>query len=171
MAKSRRQSNNDVSTVGDIVHSILSEAQFQALRGSNWVLCDGRSVAGSKLATQFGISNVPDARGQFLRGKNNGRADGNEDAAGERALGHFQNDALQNIIGSITNVGTISTAGTHVASGALTRTASAAGNNGIASGGNAGSDVTFNASNSVGARTSTETRPKNIAVNIFIRIN
>jgi hypothetical protein len=60
------------SCLGCIQQSVLTEAQFQNVNGSNWVLCDGRTIVGSKLARLTGISNAPDLRGRFLRGKNFG---------------------------------------------------------------------------------------------------
>jgi hypothetical protein len=166
MAKARRQSNDSVSAVGDIVHSILTEAQFRALRGSGWILCDGRSIAGSKLATQFGINTAPDARGQFLRGKNNGRADGNQDPDGERSLGNFQTDAIRNITGNVGDFGVAIGAGNgpNGAFQSKNLTTSFIGGSGS---GNQGAD--FNASRVV--PTAADNRPKNIAVNIFIKIN
>lgn len=80
----------DPSPVGSIAESMLTEAQFQALNGTGWVLADGRSVVGSMYAMATGFTTIPDLRGVFRRGKNNGRADGNQDPAGERSLGAFQ---------------------------------------------------------------------------------
>jgi hypothetical protein len=60
------------SCMGCIEQSTLTEAQFQHANGSNWVLCDGRTIVGTKLAQLTGISNAPDLRGEFLRGKNFG---------------------------------------------------------------------------------------------------
>lgn len=79
--------------IGDIVTSILTEAQFQSQRNSGWVLMDGRSVGGSKYATTTGNSVIPDARGMFLRGKNNGRADGKQNPDGDVAMGTYQADS------------------------------------------------------------------------------
>jgi microcystin-dependent protein len=76
MAKARRQSNENVtaniavtSCVGDVVPSVLSEVQFQSLRGTGWILCDGRSITGSALAVLTGDSTAPDLRGRVVAGK------------------------------------------------------------------------------------------------------
>jgi hypothetical protein len=72
------------SCLGCIEQSVLTEAQFQNANGSNWVLCDGRNIVGSRLAQLTGISNAPDLRGEFLRGKNFGRfGDVEESALGD----------------------------------------------------------------------------------------
>jgi hypothetical protein len=59
---------NGNSQIGDIVHSALTEAQFQALRGNNWVLMSGQSIVGSDLAILTGITTLPDAatNGAFI---------------------------------------------------------------------------------------------------------
>jgi hypothetical protein len=37
---------------------------------SKWIPCDGRSIAGSRLAVQTGMTHAPDLRGKFVRGLN-----------------------------------------------------------------------------------------------------
>ena len=82
----------DEGRVGDIIQSMLSEAQFLEQNGVGWVLADGRSVSGSKYNTTTGNVSIPDMRGQFLRGKNNSRLDGQENPDGDVALGTQQSD-------------------------------------------------------------------------------
>ena len=53
--------DNRFSAVGDIVPSILTVAQFQALRGNNWVLMSGQNIAGSDLALVSGVTTLPNA--------------------------------------------------------------------------------------------------------------
>lgn len=64
--------DNIPMSVGEFKWSVLTEEQFQARRGTNWVLADGRDITGSDLANELGITNIPDARGCFLRGLDNG---------------------------------------------------------------------------------------------------
>ena len=153
------QAVRDAGHIGDVKTSMLTEAQFQELHGVTWVLMDGRSVSGSDYETMTGNSAIPDARGQFLRGKNNGRSDGNQDPAGERSLGSFQNDQMQG----------------H-------RHSSVTGNNTIAGGnytvglnsfGTTSNLVTDPITDGVNGtpRTGLETRSKNVAINYFIKIN
>lgn len=87
-------SSSDLNPVGMIISSLLTEAQFQALNGTSWVLADGRNITGSLYSTITSATLIPDLRGQTLRGKNNGRVDGNQDPDGERALGAFQSHAF-----------------------------------------------------------------------------
>jgi hypothetical protein len=78
MGKVARFTQDNQNPVGMIVQSMLTEAQFQAINGTNWVLAAGQSVTGSQYATITGNSSIPDLRGMFLRGKNNSRSDGNQ---------------------------------------------------------------------------------------------
>lgn len=53
--------------IGSVQQSFLTEAEFQKQMGSNWVLCDGRTVPGSRWE-QLGYGSViPNCAGQFLR--------------------------------------------------------------------------------------------------------
>ena len=54
-------------SIGSIQQSLLSEDQFQALMGKDWVLMDGRDCSGSIYASITGANRVPDASGLFLR--------------------------------------------------------------------------------------------------------
>lgn len=103
--------------------------------------------------------NIPDLRGEFLRGWDDARAVDNG-----RTIGSGQLDQMQSITGLLTNVGHISSANVIVGSGAFTTAGSAGGNSGIANGGNLGANVTFNNANSSGARVGTETRARNVAL-------
>jgi hypothetical protein len=58
---------NRMYDIGDIRSSLLPEAQFQSRNGSCWVLMKGQIVAGSLYATLTGRSSLPAAEGRFLR--------------------------------------------------------------------------------------------------------
>jgi microcystin-dependent protein len=103
--------------------------------------------------------NIPDLRGEFLRGWDDARG-----VDTGRTIGAGQLDQMQSITGLLTNVGHISSANVIVGSGAFTTAGSAGGNSGIGNGGNLGANVTFNNANSSGARVGTETRARNIAL-------
>ena len=53
--------------VGSIQQSILTEAQFQAQIGTDWVAMKGQAVAGSAICVTYSICTLPDARNRFLR--------------------------------------------------------------------------------------------------------
>ncbi len=135
-------------SVGEVKQSILTEAQFQSEYGDKWVLMDGRDITGSDLATVTANNTLPDARGQFLRGKNNSRADGQENPDGESAIGLQQTDEF----------------GTHShAWGGIGRFTPDTGGDTVWKSGSNASATTEEGGN--------ETRPKNITINIFIKIN
>jgi hypothetical protein len=156
-------------SIGDIRHSRLSEEQFQALNGNSWVLYDDRNVEGTDLASLTGMTVLDDARGLVLRGKNHGRNDGFEDET-ERALGSNQMDQMQKIEGGpLDRVWALSGS-----AGALRSTVSGTSAR-ATTGSNSERQFSFDSSFSPNARTSAtnagETRMRNIAVNIFIKIN
>lgn len=53
--------------VGDVKYSILTPAQFTAENGACWVPMDGRNIFGKKLATIMNWTNIPNASGMFFR--------------------------------------------------------------------------------------------------------
>ena len=138
-------------SVGDIVASLLTPQQFDAQRGPGWVLCDGKALMGTALGRLSGAANLPDLRGQFLRGFNAGRNDGRGDGDGDaHVLGSSQVDQfgahVHHLIGSAITAQQGGPPAYVPAGGGpqLPDTASAGGN---------------------------ETRPKNVAVNFFCRVN
>lgn len=146
--------DGSIGPIGSIVSSMLTEAQYQGLYGTGWILMDGRSCAGSAYAAVTGATTVPDARGMVLRGKNNSRADGNQNPDGDSALGAYQGDQYKSHSHTAKS-GTLTT--THT--GASGRTASFTDFE-------AGYDDSI-----VNANGGNETRMRNITVNHFIRIN
>jgi hypothetical protein len=143
--------DSKVAQIGDIVHSMLSEAQFQAERDGTWVLADGRSVIGDEYETITGNANIPDLRGKFLRGKNNGTSTTEGNASGEVNLGTAQTDEFRSH--------------NHTQSGYILF------GNGNFAGGYFQSGGQGHINSTVSATGGAETRPKNVTVNYFIKIN
>ena len=90
--------------VGTIVASMLTPAEFASQSGdpkefdpsvSRWSLADGRDVTRAKFRAAALSDRVPDLRGMFLRGMNVGRRDGKEDPDDKREVGHLQDDELK----------------------------------------------------------------------------
>jgi len=81
-----------------------------------WLVCNGATLTGDAkyarlktvLGTSWGTGLVPDLRGIFLRGVNNGRADAFKDPV-DRVVGNLQQEDLK----SHTHTATASTAGAH----------------------------------------------------------
>jgi len=98
--------NVDPQTLGEIESSVLVEADFQALKGTGWILSDGRNVGpntpyfpsgsdptlGSRYYQLTGNTNVPDMRGFFLRMRDRGRG---IDFNGDRPEGSLEQPILQ----------------------------------------------------------------------------
>ena len=170
MAKVSRFTQDNQNPVGMIVHSMLTESQFQAINGTNWILADGRSVAGSTYATVTGSSTVPDTRGLFLRAAGTHgsltTANGNAFSA---TLGSTQNDQGQGHF----HDGYGDNGGSGYATGAIGNLNCGAISTGYISSvkirAHAGSS--FSDGTNGTPRTGAETRPANLAVNIFIKIN
>lgn len=157
------------AALGDVKASILSEAQFTTEMGAGWTLADGKDVTGSDYHTLTTNTTIPDMRGQFLRGKNNGRVDGEENPDGDLAIGVQTTDKL----GPMTITG-----GSHdhrlpqdgggssakvIATGAVS-TATPLYTSDFKT------EVSSSHSHSV-TEASNETAPKNVTVNYFIKIN
>lgn len=169
-------------------------AAFPAGAPSGWLECDGSAVSRTTyadlfayLGTTYGAGdgsstfNLPDYRGEFLRGFDNGagndpnaasRTDRGDGTTGDN-VGTKQTDALQNIVGEVV----IRNAGGGAAFvdqnswtgpfGESPNTVYRARNNLASVSGTYADRIHFDASLTV--RTSTETRPKNVAVRWCIR--
>jgi microcystin-dependent protein len=133
--------------------------------------CDGAALSRTAYAalyaaigTAFGAGdgsttfNLPDLRGEFVRGWDHGRG---VDAG--RALGSAQADALQNITGAVTGV---VMSGASAASGAFAATLT---QSGIINGGTSWTHKTLTLDASSVARTASETRPRNVALMFIIK--
>lgn len=135
--------------LGEIRYSLLTPEQFQEYYGPEWILLNGSSILNSDLHRIFGWAKLPDARGLFLRGKQNGRSDNNGNPDGDLALGEYQRDMFESHTHSYTayqfpNMGS---------SGKVV--------------GVWGSST----DKSTGFAGGIETRPRSITVNIYIKIN
>ena len=142
---------------------------------TGWLECNGAAISRTTYSdlfavtgTVFGVGNgsttfnIPDLRGYFPRGWDNGRG-----VDSGRAFGSTQTDALQNITGGINLIGnskTIPITGTGAFSFTSTSTSEFAGGGGYA---NTNGPLTFDASRV--ARTSTETRSINLALMYCIK--
>jgi microcystin-dependent protein len=178
-----------------LVGSVIPPGTIEAFGGgtvpSGWLLCDGSTTNRSTYSALFAAIGVahgsgdgsttfhlPDLRGRFLRGADNmgtgaagrdpnaaTRTAGNSGGNSGNAVGSVQSDAMQQITGSVG--GTWRSAATTAGIGALSKvsTGSIGGNNT-----DAGAGLSFDSANSPGARTSSESRPQNLAVEYIIKV-
>ncbi|MDY4377764.1 tail fiber protein [Pectobacterium brasiliense] len=129
---------------------------------TGWIKCNGQSFNKTtypQLAGAYPSGILPDLRGEFVRGWDDGRG-----ADAGRALLSAQGDAIRNIVGTIgqlnDRVNTTETAGVFDAN-------KYTGAHSGLTGGNGGRIVTFDASKVV--PTANENRPRNIAFNYIVR--
>lgn len=153
--------NYEKLPVGLIISSMLSPEEFNrnliGSYGKIWVLADGRGISGSEYENLTGKKTVPDLRGVFLRGLNEGRTDGRKDPDGEgRKVGDFQSDSIMKHVHK-QNPKTWSARG----SGSVHYHSGKANNIGER-------HRFYTEQNEDGTE---ETRPKNIAVYFYIKIN
>jgi len=81
--------------IGDVKYSVLEPTKFTKINGEGWVLMDGRSIEGSDLFTETGFKTAYDAQGVFIRGLNLKRDVKTGDPDGEkRLLGSYQWDMV-----------------------------------------------------------------------------
>lgn len=171
------------SGVGDVKYSILSEAEFQNVNGDEWVLLKGQTETELGLVGEdhvfnyinntdnFDVTKLPDARGVFLRGRNNARSDGMHNPDGELKIGQSFNDGIRNIYGQIyTGFRNGSRVRTWGGTGPLTHINSSDPVEYSGSGGASASStgIIFDASRTVPV--ANDNRPKNIIINTFVRV-
>lgn len=96
------------NNLGDVRYSILAPEVFEKLN-PGWKLLSGQPMEKNwdlyRLLETEGLlkngkysllkDNLPDARGMFIRGINNGRSATEGDPAGETAVGRYQDDTLK----------------------------------------------------------------------------
>jgi hypothetical protein len=161
--------SDNLVPIGTIIASTLTQAQMDAQCGAGlWAIADG-SAAPAAYATATGQPNLPDLRGQFLRGLNNGRTDGKQDPAGP-ALGDYETDQLQ---GHAHGWYPASPAGTPAPSSYFSAGSGFAGTTNDRTADlppRIGGIITDPSTTSGAARVGVETRPKSVAVNYFIKV-
>lgn len=134
----------------------------QATPPSGWLKCNGAAFDKTKypkLAVAYPSGSLPDLRGEFLRGWDDGRG-----GDSGRALLSPQGDAIRNITGE---VGYVQYVGATHQSGALSAGGSQNLTNLQPGGSTVAQSVFFDASKSV--PTASENRPRNIAFNFIVR--
>lgn len=166
--------------VGDVKYSILNPAQFAAENGTCWVPMDGRPLAPTdKLRTITGMTSVPNGGGLFVRAQDfggvaPGLASDNDPARDHNsAIATVQQDDLES------HTHTMNSAGAHTHTVTMGREGDDSGTGGSAD------EWTLHqtsldsvTTNSSGTHTHTinntggsETRPKNLNLWVYIRIN
>lgn len=144
--------------LGDIKYSILEPYKFNDQHEGEWVIMQGQSIKGSDLSLLSGMNTLPDARGMFLRSMNLGRVDGDVDSV--RQVGSFQGDSLHSHHHSISPCGHANGSNALLAQKWVASTES-----------NCNERSRNVSENFQVIKDKSETRPKNIALFIYIKIN
>ncbi len=139
--------------LGSVIASMLTEAQYQDQTSTGWVLADGRSCASSAYAVLTGFTTVPDMRGVFVRGKNGARSAGTGNPSGDVALGTYQADEVK--------------AHSHT----FPLNPSALVENGGPLVHDDGSEFSITPVTATASSNGAESRPRNVTMNYFIRID
>jgi hypothetical protein len=156
--------------IGDVKYSVLPPDKFIEENGNGWVLMDDKvPIIGSSLNTKHGITEIPDVRGLFIRSLNLNRDDDKADLFKkenntERLMGDYQPDAVKKH--------------THNLSVELGYFGGWGGSN-LFSGGTPGNPMSVGKEGKAPITivdfgqnlNSEETRPKNIALYTYIKIN
>lgn len=180
-------SGQESFNVGTIIPSVLSEIQMNSV-STKYLLCDGRSCVGTELYAQHGIANTPNLQNIFTRGARSGRSIGSI----EPSTTALPASSLANISvsGLHTHSGSTDSSGAHQHQYTRINDATIGPYATPASIAKKGLDFTTNTSSN-GAHTHTisidnagahthacvfgssasDTRPKNFAVNYFIKVN
>jgi hypothetical protein len=158
--------------IGDVKQSILPLNQFQAVNGDCWVELNGAALLSDNPLRQLtGMANLPDARGVFLRSMDSRGGDGEDpDRGNSPQVGSWQGDQYRSHNHSVNDPGH-----SHVWNNGL---------EGDDSGGGGSfseytrvpgqvHDAIQSATTGIGINHAggSETRPKNISVYTYIRIN
>ncbi len=150
--------------LGNVTYSVLSPDVFRQENGLGWFLLDGGldlknnnlNLQQTDLCNKHGLfcNDLPDARGTFLRGMNLGREESKGDTNNDRKVGSFQQDEFKTHQHDIQ-------LGTRVA-----------GHSAKTKGGEFwGNERSKHKTNWSKPTTSKETRPKNITLYIYIKLN
>lgn len=156
------QFNSASFNVGAIQHSILTVEQFQSLNGDCWKLLNGQNIAGTDYAVLTNTTLLPDARGLFFRGANNGRTDSYKNSQ-NTALGGIQNQDWKDFY--LINTAYSGPAYTHGWHGNFKQTTPHYSGATFGGGWFGGGTINWYYD------TTAEVRPKNITINYFIKVN
>ncbi|MBF0102464.1 MAG: hypothetical protein HQK77_16290 [Desulfobacterales bacterium] len=160
-------SAQDIWPIGSIIHSLLTESAFQAEMGTEWVLLDGRPINKSdELSAHLdgatdasGNILLPDAQGKFLRMmdyRTKEQRDMDGDPEDNRIVGGYQVDAFASHV--------------HDFSEGNNGRVQCGPDNGTCFSGSGDSRIWDNSNLQTVSSGKEETRPKNIAVNLFIKV-
>lgn len=158
------------TAVGDIKYSIIPPSKIETTLGPGWVLMDGRDLKDTdKLRQLTHMQRIPDARGMFLRGMNEGRSGDFADPTGNRQiLDQPQSDQFKEHNhggGNHSHKTSIANGAQSQWGGYIVRISETSANAGKFY------EKDTDSGETIRLEGGKETRPKNIAVYIYVKIN
>ena len=175
--------------VGDVKYSILNPTQFATVNGDCWVPMTGGSMNGSALGAILGNGNIPDAGGLFIRAQETaGGGDHDPDRTPTSPIATFEDQTTRAhshpFSGQTNDAGNHNHGGETGGNGYKRSSELVQGGSGavvaddiddhkhtITSDGNHSHTFSGNTDNNGGNFSGPETRPKNMNLYIYIRIN
>lgn len=137
-----------------------------AVPPAGWMKCNGSTfnlASYPALAAVFPSGVLPDLRGEFIRGWDDGRG-----VDTGRGILSAQGDAIRNIVGSISGLAVLET-GTGKGAIKITASSNTSRWEGVTSGRGLIRDLDFDSSGTSGVNVAEEVRPRNIAFNYIVR--
>ncbi len=173
VSKAQEQTKPCEGKVGDVKYSVLDNTKFKKLNGEEWVEMDGRTLEEKDyLANEEPLmKKLPDARGVFIRGMDLGREakTGDGDVDGNRGIGLPQSDTFQGHWHTLMGWFNDTPPGGGTSAIVLSRKREVDWDKLILPNNQARSPRTDNENGT--PRISKETRPRNIALYTYIKIN
>ncbi|HCB2234629.1 TPA: phage tail protein [Escherichia coli] len=133
---------------------------------TGWLKCNGAPFSAEEypeLAKVYPTNELPDLRGEFIRGWDDGRG-----VDTGRGILSAQGDAIRNIVGSISGLAVLET-GTGKGAIKITTSSNTSRWEGVTSGRGLIRDLDFDSSGTSGVNVAEEVRPRNIAFNYIVR--
>lgn len=176
------ESSGGVSIVSGVTESDIQDAIDDALPigtiamwgvstlPSGWIEMNGQSITSYPELSSYYGSNLPDLRGEFVRGWDNGRG-----VDSGRSLSSTQLDQMQTIQGAMNVAGYYNSIASLISNfeGALYNSATTNNKTGVVfnttASGRRSTEIGFDSSKSTGARTGDETRPRNVSLMYIIK--
>jgi hypothetical protein len=159
----------NLTIVGDIKHSLLTEAQFLVSLGvveaGKWRLCNGQTCVGTNYAAITGATNVPDLVGRFLRMTGGAAAALNTSQADSTKRPNTVFTGSTNTTGNHTHNSDGPAQYTPYGGNARVAWEGISQNRATSAAGNHSHTITIDGGGDA------ETRPKNYGVNFFIKVN
>jgi len=167
------QDEECTGAVGDVKWSVLDPAKFQEVNGNCWTIMDGKTLPGDSKLKAMGFNAVPNGQGVFLRAidlRSSGRKD--TDRPRGTVPGNYQEDKLKSHMHAYNDIYLSLDQNFYNQNDGLPNTTFiGTGRNRGLSSSDRNNSFWQTERETETSGSSEETRPKNIALYLYIRIN